>query len=221
MRERFVIIDNKKNKKATNNYKEKVKMLNKFVKKYGRLPQKKESLGVWCCTQKYKYKKGLLSSEQEKLLFKSGLLESGDYNFGVRVKSVNDFYLRYGRLPHKYDRLGVNPVGVWWINIKSQTLGGLLNENMRTWFCNQYPDLFFYASNKDIVRFMEWILIIKEYQSLNGFRIPKNRDCYMNKRIGDWCCRQKRKAINGELSVDKVRLLAEIGLIIDVDKDMG
>lgn len=200
-------------KKVTKYYRSQVKNVKIFIQKKHRLPKKNEEFGVWCCTQRYLYKKGCLSDEHIKLLEPLGLLSQGEYNFGIRIESINKFYTTYHRLPKRYEKYYGDPIGLWWYRIKDQVTNYTMSEWNLALFQSQYPKLFELAKSSDIAIFMNWITLLKMYQSETGKIIPDTREKYMERWIGDWVNRQRKKFRDGKLSPREIQVLQEVGVL--------
>lgn len=200
---------------VTNKYKQNVKELNAFLRKFKRFPKREEPLGHWCAQQKYLYKKGKLSDAKIHLLEPSGLLKTGDYNILLRADLIQQFLNEHERFPYRDERIRGVSIGVWWYKIQVQVEQFLIPEEVRTQIRIKYPMLYATAMDRKNKRFYEWVSLLTQYQLATGEIQPKNREKYMGRWLGDWCTRQRTLAKRGKLSEEKWRILSEKKVITE------
>ena len=207
-----------KTSKVRSSFEEYTHLLKEYIKKYHKLPLKKEvyadkPLGVWCCTQKYLYRKGKLDPAKIKLLKPTGLLDTGMYNFQVRVRAIDAFYQKYNRFPFQNEIVRGKPLGWWWYQLQEQIWRYSLSDTEMEYLEQTVPYMIKLGRNKDLNQYWEWIDLLKEYQAETGRIFPKTREIYKGKQLGAWYIRQKQKGKQGKLTENQKDILASVGFI--------
>ena len=208
-------------RKVTPQYIAKVKSLKRFISKYHRLPQKKETfegwpLGVWCVTQRYLYRKNELLAEHVTLLEPTGLLKTGIYGLYQKVDYIWTFYQKYQRMPYRDEIVQGKPIGQWWYHLRDQVIHYLLCEQDLEYLQKQYPDLIQMIWEWDLRFFVDWVELLKEYQLKTKKIKPATREKYKRFALGSWCAKQRYLARNNKLSERKIELLEPTKLLADI-----
>ena len=172
-----------------------------------------KKLGSWCNSNRYKYKKGRLSSNHIKALETLGFLWNPlELDFEINLKLLKEFrQLNPGLWPKTRGSKPLEKKLAQWCKEKRRSfrIGQLPPNRIKALNELGFP----WEQGKTIkLNFQNYLNFLRKFRSDNPNEWPikkyKNSD---GVRLGAWCAAIRKTFNNGKLSLDKKNALDEIG----------
>lgn len=195
-------------------------LASQYYKKHGDLnirnyykTSKKENLGTWICAQRYFYKLNKLSFERIQKLESIGMIwqihQSSDWN--TMYKLAQNYYHKHSNLlvPKNYVAEDGQNLGLWIASKRcAYTNGELSLEKIKKL---EAIGMNWKLKERDWNK--KYTLARTYYNEHGNLLIPRHGP---TKALGDWLKNQRYAHKRGELSSEKIELLANIGMIWDI-----